>query len=189
MGQDVKPHEFLGTIDQFMDILPDAIVTWLTKNTVDGMTVMETAAVMLTDYHNEQEDSGITSLEERIRHCEMKNSLPVGSIGAAINIVAKITMVSTREIFSTKKQPYIYRARMLMAGITKDVFDLSLMDMGYLFKRDHTSMLHTVKRYDSQCQEDPSFKVLSDIIHDEVRMFMEHAEHNVKRMKVPRPGK
>lgn len=189
MGQDVKPHELRGTVEQFMEILPDRIINWLTKNTLDGMTVMETAAVMLTDYYNDQEDSGMTTLEERARHCEMKNSLPLGSIMAAINIVSKTTMVSAKEIFSTQKQPYIYRARMLMAGITKNVFDFSLMDMGYLFNRDHTSMVHTIKRYDGQCQEDPSFKVLSDIIHDEVQMFMEHAEHNVKRTKAPRLGK
>jgi chromosomal replication initiator protein len=164
----VVPHNFLGTTEQFMRILPREVLNWLVQNTIKDMTVTETAAVMLVDLYNEESERGLSDLNERIRHIELKNSLPPDTLTKIVRTVEKFTMVDRKDIFSTKKKPHIYKARMLMAGLIREITPLSLMDMGHIFHRDHTTMLYTINRYEGQKKVDGQFLAMLNLLKEEL---------------------
>lgn len=141
-----SPKE-LGTIEDFFAMLPRQVISWLAENTVDGTSLMETAAAIVTDVFHDEIDKAKVGIDTRVMHIELKNGLSEGTLEKIISAVERNTSITRKEMFGKAKQPHIYKARAALAGLLRDMTPMSLTDLGKLFNRDHTSMVYTLDRY------------------------------------------
>ena len=163
----INPPSFFGTTEHLLNMLPKEVITWLVKNTVKDMTVMETAGSIVIDAYFEELDSPIRFLEARAIHAEDRKGIARGTICNIISSVERVTQVSKDDIILRSKAPHIYRARCLLVGLIRELTTLSIADIGRVLDRDHTTLLYTLRRYDGLLENDDSFYIAAKSIKED----------------------
>lgn len=170
----VNPPNFLGSVDQLLNMLPKEAISWLITNTVKDMTVMETIASIVIDAYIEEEDSPILGLETRMFHAEDKNGIERGTIKKIMETVERTTRVGHKEIILKNKKPHIYKARCILMGLVRELTPLSIADIGRVFDRDHTSLLYTLRRYEDMLKVDGRFLATVRFIKEDLKEGQDH---------------
>ncbi len=89
----------------------------------------------------------------------MKPSLTSERIERGVQEAAKVFEVPHREILSKVRVPSITRARMALYAAIYDACQTSYPEMAWRLKRDHTTLIHGVKRARAMAEDDNEYAV------------------------------
>ncbi|MBQ7129160.1 MAG: chromosomal replication initiator protein DnaA [Clostridia bacterium] len=84
-----------------------------------------------------------------------------------IEEIAKTYHVSSVDVLSKRKTAQLVLARQVAMYVAKEITDLSYQAIGESFSKDHTTVLHSVKKIEKILKENPYEKeTVEDIIHN-----------------------
>jgi len=89
----------------------------------------------------------------------MKPSLTTERIERGVQEAARVFEVPHREILSKIRVPSITRARMALYAAIYDACQTSYPEMAWRLQRDHTTLLHGVKRARQMAEDDSEYAV------------------------------
>ena len=70
---------------------------------------------------------------------------PVGRFQAAIKVVSQLYGLTEREVRDKRRIRCVVDARYMAMRMVRETTSLSLNDIGTLFNRDHTTVIHAIK--------------------------------------------
>jgi chromosomal replication initiation ATPase DnaA len=89
----------------------------------------------------------------------MKPALTSERVTRAADEAAKVFEVPQREILGRLRIPSVTRARQAMYAAIYDACQTSYPEMAWRLERDHTTLLHGVKRARAMAEDDSEFAV------------------------------
>jgi chromosomal replication initiator protein len=85
-------------------------------------------------------------------HCltdiDTDGTLPDGLVTELVAIVCERLVVEPSKVFSTNRTPRVCDARNTSIVLLRDMFGLSYPQLGRIFNRDHTTVMHSYNRAD-----------------------------------------
>lgn len=87
-------------------------------------------------------------------------------IAAIIDLVAADTGVSGHDIIGPWQQSEAVRARQIACWLARRATHCSYPAIGKALKRDHTTIMHSVRRVDAQREQDSEFRAATDRLLD-----------------------
>lgn len=82
------------------------------------------------------------------------------NIDAMIQSVAEYWHLSPSQILGKSRRRIVCEARMVAICIARVKTRMSLEELGTIFDKDHTSILHSINALHEHCEKDPSFKAI-----------------------------
>lgn len=90
-------------------------------------------------------------------------------VRAIQEITARYFKISIIDLISDRRAANLVRARHVAIFLAKEMLPWSLPKIGRAFgKRDHTTVLHAVRRIGDACRQDPSFTAEVDVIRSQI---------------------
>lgn len=86
-----------------------------------------------------------------------------------IEYCAKFYNVAPEKIYSTSHKQDITRIRQISFYLCREVLDLSLQKIGAVCNRDHTTVLHGIKKIESLMKEDSVFKETMEMLVKDIK--------------------
>ena len=166
---DVQPPDYdtrkaiiLKKCEQLGIELEDDIVDFIAQNVKNNIrqlegTVNKILAIKKT-YNSE------FTLEEarNIVNDITNDSQPVSvTVDKIIDYIAKAFGVSASDIKSNKRQADINLARQISMYVIKEVTTLTLQDIGTIYGKNHSTVLHSINQVKSKLNENPQAKVVT----------------------------
>lgn len=81
-----------------------------------------------------------------------------------INIVSEVTGVSAYRISSKERSANVVQARILLSHFLYNYSKLTLVEIGSIIRRDHSTVVYQLKIYHDRYETERAFKYLSDKI-------------------------
>lgn len=160
----MKRESFLLTSD-----IVDYIATNVTSNIreLEGALLRVIAFFKLKgkDPMEESADENMIVAREALR-LEETRDVPITIEDILRHITQKYNLES-RDLLSKSRQASIVAPRQIAMYLSRKLTNLSLMDIGRSFQRDHTTVIHAVDKIERSVQEDEEFKTqIQSLIND-----------------------
>lgn len=85
-------------------------------------------------------------------HCltdiDTDGTLPDGLVTELVGVVCERLVVEPSKVFSPNRTPRVVDARNASIALLRDLFGLSYPQLGRIFNRDHTTVMHSYNRAD-----------------------------------------
>ena len=165
---DVQPPDYdtrkaiiLKKCEQLGIELEDEIVDFIAQNVKNNIRQLEGTVNKILAIKKTY-NSAITLEEARNIVNDITNdSQPVSvTVDKIIDYIAKAFGVSAADIKSNKRQAEINLARQISMYVIKEVTTLTLQDIGTIFGKNHSTVLHSINQVKSKLNENPQAKVV-----------------------------
>ena len=149
--------------------IPEDVLTFISENISNSIRELEGALHKLI-IHSHMNGDAID-----IKNCSMflQDSIVANvneiSIEQILNFISKHYGISKSEILSTSKKSHLVNARQIIIYMTHLFTKLSYSEIGRrIGKRNHTTVLHSLKKIKSKMQLDSNFKLEIENIQNKI---------------------
>ena len=84
---------------------------------------------------------------------------PVGRFQAAIRVVSELYGLTEREVRGRRRIRSVVDARQMAMRIVRETTSLSLHDIGTLFNRDHSTIIHAIKATENLLETSEQYRL------------------------------
>ncbi len=137
--------------------LPTAVIEYIARNITNNIRQLEGTIRRLLAYQNlmgtnlqEDNDAVMRAVRELIRERDIFTPSPE----LIIEETARCYDVPISEMTSKSRSRDVVNARQVAMFIIRSETNLSLLEIGKLFDRDHTTVLHSLDKIERQARED-----------------------------------
>jgi len=152
--------------EQLGVIMPDDVTNYIAKTLNSNVRQLEGAVKMIVAYRDIMDENiTVASVTQRLKDMFQgsRDSLPTTE--TIIGETARYYTLDPDEIKGISRQRDTTLARQISMYLIRRLTNLSLIDIGKVFDRDHTTVLHSERKVDSLMKEDTDFNdTIKDII-------------------------
>ena len=138
--------------------LPNDVLQFLTENIKDNIRQLEGAIKKLSAHSFINNVPISLHLAQSTLNDLLSNAEPTGvTIDRIFDIVCAQYGVTKEDIRSKKRNSDILRARNVSMYLIRTITDMSLVAIGRVFSRDHTTVLNSLTNVENELVSNPSF--------------------------------
>jgi chromosomal replication initiator protein len=131
--------------------LSDDISHYIAANITNNIRQLEGAVKKIMAYHHLMAHPlSMDTAQQAIRDLSSENPGLNPSTDHIINEVCKFFNLDIEEILSTSKRANIVHARQMAIYLIKSLMDISYTQIGAVFKRDHTTIMHSINQIEAK---------------------------------------
>jgi len=168
---DINPPDFETRIailkkkaDNIGIEIDDAILRYIAEQITLNIRELEGAVKMMKSYHDLMNRKITLDLAKNVLkdyETETKKTITLDYIA---DNVEKYCNLNKNELLSTTRSKKVSYPRQIAMYIMKEVTNYSLVQIGEFFKKDHTTIMHGIKKIQEDMESDPAKKTLVDNI-------------------------
>jgi chromosomal replication initiator protein len=144
--------------------LPESVVEYIAENITSNVRQLEGTVRKILAYQELlNSDLDIDTVIRAIRDLIRERDEFVPSPDEIIEETAKFYGLDPKDIKGTSRTKEINLARQISMYLIRHITSLSLKEIGQIFNRDHTTVMHALEKVDKMIKED---KKTSEIIKD-----------------------
>ena len=151
--------------EQLGVVLPDDVTYYIAETLTSNVRQLEGAVKWIVAYRDIMgDDINVASVAKRLKDMFKGPKELLPNIDTIISETAKYYMFTPEDIKSQRKTRGIALARQISMFLIRKLTNLSLKDIGSVFERDHTTVLHSLQKVETNIEESPDFaKIIKDI--------------------------
>lgn len=168
---DINPPDFETRIailkkkaDNIGVSIDDSILRYIAEQITLNIRELEGAVKMIKSYHDLMNRKITLDLAKSVLkdyETETKKTITLDYIA---DNVEKYCNLNKNELLSTTRSKKVSYPRQIAMYIMKEVTNYSLVQIGEFFGRDHTTIMHGIKKIQEDMESDPAKKTLVDNI-------------------------
>ena len=147
-------------------VLPDDVTYYIADNLTSNVRQLEGAVKWVVAYRDIMDDDiTVASVSERLKDMFKSSKDMIPSIDIIISETAKFYMLTPDDLKGQRKTRDTANARQIAMFLIRKLTNLSLKEIGSVFEgRDHTTVLHSLRRVESSIAGSTDFsKIVKDI--------------------------
>jgi len=150
--------------EQLGVILPDDVTMYIADNLSSSVRQLEGAVKMIIAYRDiMNDDITVESVKARLKDMFKGEKDLIPTTDIIIEETAKYYMQSAEDLKGLSRMADTVLARHIAIYLIRKLTNLSLKDIGNVFKRDHSTVLSSVRKVEKRIREETNF---SNIIRD-----------------------
>lgn len=174
---DIKPHDFETRIailkkkaDRIGIEIPDEIYSYIAEKITSNIRDLEGSIKMIMSYHKlMNKEINLALAEEALKDYNTVNKKNI-TLPMIAERVERYCNLNENDLKSTDKSKRIAYPRQIAMYLMKELTDASLVQIGEFFGgRDHSTILHGIKKIRKDIEDNLSTKSLVDNIINDIK--------------------
>jgi chromosomal replication initiator protein len=150
--------------------IPDTVIDLIARNIQSNIRDLEAAIMQLVAYG----DLTNKPITLETAHTQLKDSLTHKQSNVSLDVIAKVITehfhLSPNDLRAKKKPQKIVYPRQLAMYIAGEITQGTTTEIGEFFNKDHTTVLHSVKKIKETIKSDST---IGSLVHELIRSIKE----------------